>query len=186
MNGLSCSITLEFFRSFVDGGPRVRLLIELLPPRLSYEATLSHDPPPADFDPECPNITIRIPIEPLLPLHLSNLATTLSNFHATAREAPRRLFPSSTSSFSGIPKALKNLPIAIDLFRSLAGEEKLTFEDREDSEENKLLTQLKGRLRRRKKAPGLVKNGSGAGQAVGSSAGLPEGAILVTPFRLDE
>lgn len=79
-------------------------------------------------------------------------------------------------------RILKNLSLAIDLFRKLKGEE--VNADDEDGDEEGLLQKMKLRLKRRRKAPGLVKGGAEGEGVISSSRPLPEGAFMVTPFKL--
>lgn len=84
---------------------------------------------------------------------------------------------------------MKDLSLAIDFFKRLKGEKVNENEGEVEEEEDSLLMKLKGRLKRRRKAPSLVQgssNGSGEGEIISISRPLPEGAMMVTPFRLED
>lgn len=167
--GFSCSIMLEFFRSFENGKTKVRCRLDLHPTE-SSAAVEDNFATPLVLDSDCPNISIRLPTHFVLPMTLSSLAKALSLAHTGSRQQKR-----------------SNLPLAIDLLKTLNGEEVLSAADVE-SDEGKLLSKLKSRLKRRKRAPGIVKGGEdGTGNRSEIWTGeLPEGATMVTPFRLDD
>ena len=174
---LFASTTIEFFKSFTDGQTRVRVLIDLLSPPRPFDA-FQDENLPSNFDRDCPNITIALSTLQL-PLSLSKLATTLSAYHTIARTR-KRLFSSSSTPTLPLSKSLKHLHAAINLIRSLNGLA-LFGQVQEDEEEEGRLIRLKGKLKRRKKLPGLVE-GSEPGRRVGTQ--FVEGGALITPFAL--
>lgn len=170
---LSCRMTLEFYRSFLDAKERVRIRIDLLSPKTSQLSEI----PSASFDPDCPNITIRLPQTQILPFSLAILATTISTAHTLSRQSKKSVWSNNlvNSTSSNQHRVLKDLSLAIDLFRKLRGE---SVEDESIEDEDSLLIKLKGRLKRRKKIELLAAENGLVGGA------LPEAALMVTPFRL--
>ncbi|KAL8281528.1 hypothetical protein RQP46_006212 [Phenoliferia psychrophenolica] len=163
--GLDVAIVVEFFRSPTHPrSPRVRCRLELLPASHTYDplspsfASLSYP----SLHPESPLISVLLPRPPRLPLTLAALAMALSDAHTLSRKHGFLTNPHPHA------RALKNLAPAIDLFKGLNGESVVGDAEEVEEEEKSALRRLKGRLKRRKKAPGVVK-----------------GALLVTPFRLD-
>lgn len=171
---LSCRITLEFYRSFLDAKERVRVRIDLLTPKTSQLSEI----PPASFDSHCPNITIRLPQTQTLPFSLATLATSISTAHTLSRQNNKSAWSNNlvSATNSNQHRVLKDLSLAIDLFRKLRGD---NVEDEIVEDEDGLLIKLKGRLKRRKKIELLAAEG----QLVPGGA-LPETAMMVTPFRL--
>lgn len=177
--GLQISITLEFFRSFSDQMPKVRCRISVLPAFHTYDP-LTEDPLATTlFEPDCPNITIHLPIAPLLPITLSTLATTISKAHTVSRKVKK----SSSSRYLQNPqeRAIKDLSTAVDLFKRLNGEEVVEDAGVVEKDENGLLFQIKGRLKRRRKGAVIVEGGAdgGVGMPLGNSGPLPDGESLL-------
>jgi hypothetical protein len=177
-------LTIEFFLSFEDGTTKVRCRLDLIDPILAASKKSKGDLP-AVLDPEIPNISIGLAPIPI-PINLSTLANNLFVAHTQSRISQRRR--SSLASPPPHTRALKNLPLAIDLFKTLNGEVVQSAAEVE-SDESKLLSRLKSKLKRRKRAPGIVKGGAdgtgGHGSDIVRGGELPDGAMLVTPFRLD-
>ncbi|GAA6012671.1 hypothetical protein JCM10207_009078 [Rhodosporidiobolus poonsookiae] len=212
--GLQASVSVDFFRSFTDHAPRVRVLLSLLPLDTSARPlsmgvfasqpnqALTIDPP--TYDSDCPSIRLALSTPLTLPSPLSALATALSTAHQSSRAALRLLNRGSLVggvSLSGTAATQLTdravLARAVDLFRRLNGEHVSQEEGDggsiatvEDAEVG-VLDRLKARLRGRRK-PRVLEGAGGAGGAqngrVWAAAGggpLPEGAMLITPFSID-
>ncbi|KAM0754617.1 hypothetical protein T439DRAFT_352620 [Meredithblackwellia eburnea MCA 4105] len=185
--GLEVAIVLEFFRrSDSPFQPRVRCRLDLLAPMHSYDPlseTFTSESYPS-FTPDRPNIIIRLPNPPLLPLNLSSLAMTLSAAHSLSRKRSHHHQNDATV------RAVRHLAAAVDLFKMLNGEVVEGNADEVEDEERHVLSRLKSRLKWRKRGPGLVKggaDGTGNGRPLeGGGMPLPEGALMVNPFRLDD
>lgn len=195
--GLSISISLEFFLSFEDQQPRVRVRVDLLTPSalLTSPSVASfasaNDPamPANVYDPSCPSISLRLPQPAQLPIPLSALATLLSAAHSHSRKAVKHQSHSALSQ-AAVPYAssspslpTRDLAYAIDLFKRMNGEVNSTETAEEvEAHEKSVLERLKGRLRRRKKAPGIVKGGADGtepgGRKLEGTNRLPEGQLL--------
>ncbi|ORY80743.1 hypothetical protein BCR35DRAFT_304315 [Leucosporidium creatinivorum] len=203
--GLSISITLEFYLSFTDQLPRVRVRVDLLPASSStatspIATSFNTDPahPPNIFDPSCPSISLRLPQSALLPIPLSSLASLLSSAHTRSRKVSKQAGSSwSTSALPYAPSSplapTRELAYAIDMTKRLNGEAREGDEETAEeveAREGGLMERLKGRLKRRKKGPGIVKGGADGsepgGRRLEGTNRLPEGANYITPFVLDE
>ncbi|GAA5973291.1 hypothetical protein JCM11641_003055 [Rhodosporidiobolus odoratus] len=210
--GLQASLGLDFFRSFADSSPRVRITLTLLPlspPTGATPLSASSSASPylaipldkPEFDPDCPSIRLNLPAPLTLPMPLSTLASTLSRAHTASRQSLRVLSSGAVGgvslSSSSAGSALSEhaaLARSVDLLRQLHGEHVGQDEaegrgalGRVEDAEVGLMDRMKARLRRRGKVRVLESGGGVGGGAQGPAAGgpLPEGAMLITPFALD-
>ncbi|GAA5871875.1 hypothetical protein JCM8547_003294 [Rhodosporidiobolus lusitaniae] len=195
--GLSCSVSLAFFRSFTaPQAPRIRVTLTLLP--LSSSSSSSSAPPvshsaaglspfsmlpldPPTFSSSCPSIRLALSQPLPLPLALSQLASTLSHAHTLSRQTLRvvqtGVVGGSISLSGGAAGLLSDraaLAKAVDLFRRLTGERGEGENGGqggggEDAEVG-LMVRLKARLRMSRKV--RVLQGGSAGQGgVSTGAG---------------
>ncbi|GAA6034989.1 hypothetical protein JCM8097_002132 [Rhodosporidiobolus ruineniae] len=204
--GLQASLSLDFFRSFTDHSPRVRVLLTLLPQShtapLSPSTASAHTAVPVDtptFAPDCPSVRLSFPCPLTLPVPLSTLATTLSHAHTASRQALKLARTGVIGLSGGVGGAglsshsaslladRSALALAVDLFRQLNGERSIVEEGREEEvtdAEVGVLDRLKARLHRSRKVR-VLEGESGRGRGRAGGGPLPEGALLITPFSID-
>ena len=155
----------EFFRaSSAPYSPRVRVHLRLLPPHAPPPESLTASAYPS-FSASSPSVTVLLPTPPRLPLSLASLALLLSAAHSTSRRNPH-------------DRALRSLAPAVDLFKRLNGEAVVEDAEEVDEAEKSLLRKVRGRIRFRKRAPGVVKggaDGTGVGRPLEPGRPLPEG-----------
>ncbi|GJN88040.1 hypothetical protein Rhopal_000996-T1 [Rhodotorula paludigena] len=198
--GLQVEIRLDFHRAGAASSssgvsirpPRVRVSLTLLSPdpnapaRLDPSFTLATTP---SLEPVNPSVQLVLSARPFLPIPLSALAQLLSLAHTASRQQ-RRLSRQTAVGTSQVlvspldPRLV--LARAVDLFRRLNGEE-VRREDEEDEEADQgdevgLIDRMKGRLRFGRRKPRLIVGGTGEVQG----GDLPEGAMLITPFSIDD